>query len=352
MIESAAPLSYDFDFRGSSAVAWWDGHRTFARAYSFDGDAVLRAGRGAPAPVVLDLLEIASAAYFADRLARRRNDRDRGRGIQWPRRLSLRVGVRNLNLWKRAEVYKALVGCLEFMTEDRWEFDFVLRSAASWDIERQRALIEPMTSPDAGVMLYSGGLDSFAGIANLIDSQRSEWVLVSGVPNPRHKAMQSAQIAAARRMTPRQVFHLTVPSSLEKLTDQPAEERSQRARSFLFLTLGAIAAYRVGASTALMCENGIGAVNLPLDGTQLGTSNARAAHPLTLARFNRLVEQLFDAPVRVTNPFWCVTKGEVCRHKNVKALAHVIPNTFSCDSFPVEWEQFPARQRLRFADAA
>jgi 7-cyano-7-deazaguanine synthase in queuosine biosynthesis len=144
-----------------------------------------------------------------------------------------------------------------------------------------------------------------------------------------------AQVAAGRHLTRRNVFHLTVPYSLVATVDAPVEERSQRARSFLFLTLGVIAAERVGADALFMCENGVGAINLPMDGTQVGTSNARAAHPTTLLRFNRLLASLIGDSVRVRNPFWDITKGEACRHDNLRKLGHAITETVSCDSFPL-----------------
>jgi 7-cyano-7-deazaguanine synthase in queuosine biosynthesis len=241
----------------------------------------------------------------------------------------------------RADVQAALMTCLSFLTEDRWEFEFLPRRAARWDVEQQSILIDPQTNHTAGVMLYSGGLDSFAGLAAHLGDEHSEWALVSGVPNFRHKGPQAAQIAAARRLSPRHLYHPTVPYGLGTTIDTPAEEQSQRARSFLFLALGLVAADRIGADTLFMCENGVGAINLPLDGTQIGTSNARAAHPATLLRFNRLAQCLIGQRVRVRNPFWAATKGEACQHANVRLLGHAISETMSCDKFPLRVANVP-----------
>lgn len=341
MTDLLPPRSYVFDYQSASAVTWSDGVRTFVRDYSFDARNVIRAGAGRPSTPLLDLLEVAFAAYLSDRLARRRDARDRSRGVQWRRHLTVRVGVRDVAVWKQAHVQTALAACLNFLTEDKWEFEFLPRHAPLWDVEQQSFLIDVPANAAAGVMLFSGGLDSFAGLASHLGDKHSEWVLVSGVPNFRHKGLQAAQVAAARRLTRRSVSHLTVPYSLATTIDAPAEERSQRARSFLFLALGLIAAERVGTDDLLMCENGIGAINLPLDGTQVGTSNARAAHPATLLRFNRLVESLIGDSVRVRNPFWDVTKGEACSHDNLRELGHVIRETVSCDSFPLRVAGIP-----------
>jgi 7-cyano-7-deazaguanine synthase in queuosine biosynthesis len=341
MTDILPPCSFSFDYYSSPEVKWSDGQRTFAREYSFNAQNVIRAGARIPSPILLDLIEVAFAAYFSDRLARRRDARDRGRGVQWRRHLALRVGVRDVSLWKQADVQAALSACLNFLTEDKWEFEFLPRRAAPWDVEQQSILIAPPPNPSAGVMLYSGGLDSFAGLANHLSDEHSEWVLVSAVPNFRHKSLQASQIAAARRLTRRCLYHLTVPYGLRTTVDTPAEERSQRARSFLFLTLGLVAAEHVGTDSLLMCENGIGAINLPLDGTQVGTSNARAAHPATLVRFNHLAKCLIGDRVHVRNPFWNVTKGEACQHTNVRQLGDAISETVSCDSFPLRVANVP-----------
>jgi 7-cyano-7-deazaguanine synthase in queuosine biosynthesis len=341
MTDLLPPRSFVFDYQSTSAVTWSDSTRTFVRDYSFDARNVIRAGAGLPSTALLDLLEVAFAAYFSDRLARRRDARDRSRGVQWRRHLTVRVGVRDVSLWNQPHVQTALAACLNFLTEDKWEFEFLPRRAPLWDVEQQSFLILPTTDAAAGVMLFSGGLDSFAGLATHIGDTHSEWVLVSGAPNPRHKGLQAAQVAAARHLTRRNVFHLTVPYSLAATVDAPVEERSQRARSFLFLTLGVVAAERVGADALLMCENGVGAINLPMDGTQVGTSNARAAHPTTLLRFNRLLASLIGDAVHVRNPFWDITKGEACRHDNLRELGHAITETVSCDSFPLRIPAMP-----------
>jgi hypothetical protein len=341
MTELLPPRRFFFDYHGSPDVVWSDEQRTFARDYSIRAESVLRAGAGAVSSAIADWIEIASAIYFSDRLARRRDHRDRGRGTQWRRRLTLRIGVRVPELWSDEDVRSALSSCLDFLTEDTWDFEFLPRRAALWDIEQQVVLIDPPRNANAGVMLYSGGLDSFAGIASHLDNDHSEWVLVSGVPNLRHKLLQVSQVAAVKRFTQRPLYHLLIPFGLGSLVDAPAEEQSQRARSFLFLTLGAITAHRIGTDTLLMCENGVGAINLPLDGTQVGTSNARAAHPGTLLRFNRLAQLVFGSHFHVRNPFWNITKGEACNHANVHALAQVIGETFSCDKFPVRVANVP-----------
>src|SRR3712207_5974021 len=104
MTDLLPPRSFFFDYQSTSAVTWSDGARTFVRDYSFDARNVIRAGAGFPSTALLDLLEVAFAAYFSDRLARRRDARDRSRGVQWRRHLTVRVGVRDVSVWNQPHV--------------------------------------------------------------------------------------------------------------------------------------------------------------------------------------------------------------------------------------------------------
>jgi hypothetical protein len=116
---------------------------------------------------------------------------------------------------------------------------------------------------------------------------------------------------------------------------QRAEEWSQRGRGFLFLTLGAATALAVKNQELCVFENGIGAINLPINATQIGTYSSRAANPLTLARMENFIQLLTGASFKIRNPFLYRTKGEMCNNEVVASLASLISETFSCDGFPV-----------------
>jgi len=64
-----------------------------------DGSAVVgRLARELP-PHAADLIEIAAMTYAADRLARRKAERDTADGSGWDRQLRLQVPVRRPDLW-------------------------------------------------------------------------------------------------------------------------------------------------------------------------------------------------------------------------------------------------------------
>ena len=80
-----------------------------------------------------------------------------------------------------------------------------------------------------------------------------------------------------------------------------------------------------------MLENGIGAINLPLVGTQWGCMTSRAVHPRTLLLAQRLFSLLGDANFSVVNPHLHETKAEMCRRLPPEA-AEACRASESCDA--------------------
>jgi hypothetical protein len=104
----------------------------------------------------------------------------------------------------------------------------------------------------------------------------------------------------------------------------------------LFLTLGAVTALSAGTSELYIHENGVGAINLPYNATQVGTFNSRNVHPLSLLLMEKLASTLTGSPFVFQNPFLYTTKAQMCRHSAVRELASHIHTTFSCDGFPIQ----------------
>ncbi len=125
--------------------------------------------------VLVDLLEVASYIYAADSAVPRGGTTDAKMGARWRRKFRFVIPVRLPDLWSSDAVSSALVETLSFLSEDDYEFEF-------------RPLKNPPTVtnyfefPDAEgtaftpdeVILFSGGLDSFAGTVEQLDGARQE----------------------------------------------------------------------------------------------------------------------------------------------------------------------------------
>jgi 7-cyano-7-deazaguanine synthase in queuosine biosynthesis len=163
------------------------------------------------------------------------------------------------------------------------------------------------------IALLSGGLDSFAGAA--ISSARGGIAYLGHADNP---MVRGAQNRVARRFRDddrpldyTQVYHALGTDKLENST---------RTRALLFMSLGVALATARQASVVEIPENGFTSLNPPLGPERGGALSTRSTHPMTIARFNAILEQV-GIQVRVENPYQWLTKGEL-----VAAAAPHLPN--------------------------
>ena len=241
-------------------------------------DAAIAEWPGRPLnPAVADLIELAAAVQMIDRMERR--PPARCGGDSWARELRLVVGVRNPDLWRADGVTRQLRELLVWLTDDDWVIDFVARAGSVRPGESFRFLFPNPTEGEIA-SLYSGGLDSFAGLA-LELSEDTVPVLVSVVPNTRQGASQSHTLGSLQEQ-----FGVAVPRVAVKchLRGMQSRESSNRTRGFGFLAVAASVAAMSDISTVHVYENGIGAINLPYSRAQGGAQSTRSMHPKTLQR--------------------------------------------------------------------
>lgn len=283
----------------------------------------------------LDWIDIAMAVYVADRLSFRELEKYRS---NWKRNFGLKIAVRNLEVWLSQDIQDELKNVLSFYTDDDWEFEFVpLESYDRLSSINNKLPIPPIKPPR--VALYSGGLDSFAGaVQEIFNDSESSFILVSGATNNRQEHQQNRQVEEIIKEYPTvEIIHQTIKFGFNwNGTEHSKEENSQRTRGFLFTTLGAVTALNAGINVLEIYENGIGAINLPYDNSQVGTMNSRGVNPLSLLRMEKFIQKLTGRDFQIKNLYLFQTKGEMCRYRAVKDLADVISLTFSCDGFPVQ----------------
>ena len=334
-------MSYEYDFTNSSMPdeiegSYWITERQLAQAFF----------QGLPKKVA-DLLDVALAIYAADRRSRRDFKGDN----TGQRHIHVKVGVRDPGLWSEPDMVLRLQEFLHWMSEDVWSFHFVRRQAAPYSAEYDQFLFRrPLESP-VTVSLFGGGLDSLAGLATRIrDSQGGSYVLVSGYTHDRLASLQRLQMQQIQQTVwakgllgakPR-IYHVAIPFGLRKRKGQQ-EEKGQRTRGLVFLALGTACALQARDDTLWVYENGVGALNLPLNETQLGVDNYRGVHPRSLMMAESLFELVLDQPLRIRNPFLFHTKAEMCKALNCAGLADAVQHTVSCDSFPLRLRGKPSQ---------
>ena len=279
-----------------------------------------------PSVVAGDLFLLGGAVFCADKLARRAEAAD-----LWTRDLELRIPVSDVDLWTAAS--DCLHEALSFLSGDQWKVDFVEREMPGPD---PHEALE--AEDDEVVSLFSGGLDSFAGVIELLEAGQRV-VLVGHHDSSLTDNRQTALFAAlcdhygSDRVTQRRLLLRPAARSATQHRPLPEQEpeNTTRARSFLFIAAGIAVADALGDSTPLhVPENGFIGVNVPLTDARAGSLSTRTTHPFFIDRMRALLDDLgLRHPLE--NEFRLLTKGEALeRSPNRDLLVRLAPETISC----------------------
>jgi 7-cyano-7-deazaguanine synthase in queuosine biosynthesis len=297
---------------------------------SFDPSLLSRDLGTALDPISLDLCEIASYVYLADKGIRR------GEFDRWARQLSFLVPVRQPAKWN--SVKRHLVNTIATLTGDGLQFHFTKRKEPA-ATKSKKPSIEPrpeLKQSDC-VSLFSGGLDSFAGALLLLQQNRQP-LFISHYVNALLKNVQANLIDSIETRFAQPVEHLQYRVTSKRPPDPrfvfKAKESSHRSRSFLFLSFAAVAAAASGLDDIYICENGVLALNVPLSEARKGSRSTRHAHPLYLRYFKRLITDLYGRDFSILNPFLFWTKGKEAELVKTNGLSSVLKDTVSCWGYP------------------
>lgn len=213
--------------------------------------------------LLVDLLEVAAYVYSADWGTGRGGNIQQKFGEAWRRRFHFVIPVRDPDAWTDPDVRNALSETLGFLSEDEYHFDFVARTDTSgmqpyldYDGNRKRASFKP----DA-VILFSGGLDSLAGVVETVIGEGRSAVLVSHHSSTKIVARQRHLVGELKKMAPDKVFH--VPVKVDK-KGKIEKEFTLRSRSFLFAALAMVIGRMFGKARVRFFENGVVSLNLPI----------------------------------------------------------------------------------------
>lgn len=271
-----------------------------------------------PDPRAWDFLTIALAVIAADTAVRRDQSPD-----GWTREIELQIAVADPKFWTAQT--PILLEALRFLTTDIWSLSFLPGGISPVPPKK------PKMPDEDCVALLSGGLDSLIGVLDLTTAHKKKPYLVSqiAVGDKQRQKYFAAKIAGG-------LSHL----QLNHVVNTPAEnERSQRARSIVFLAYGvllatSLARYHLGKPVPLyVCENGFISINPPLTDFRLGSLSTRTTHPVYLT----LLQHVFDAAklnVKIENPYQFKTKGQMLAEcVDQSFLIKHASNTTSCGRY-------------------
>ncbi|MGN2246939.1 7-cyano-7-deazaguanine synthase [Frateuria sp. GZRR35] len=304
------------------------------QALNLNADGFFKALLVLPHPRSLDLLRIAAGIYTIDRITKRKKRSGNEHGM---RRISAQFEVDDLPFWSSSSVGTLLWQTIKLLTEDAWELSFVSRRRPTDDLGYQSYL--PIVPAPEQLALYSGGLDSAAGLASQLLQGADNLMLITvahhtGIPQvvQRQLAELKDLLDQQLRLVP-QVHHSTLSTFLSggKAVRLRTQEKTQRSRAFFFCAAAVLAAEAYGLDEIQMFENGVGSINLPPMGGMLGTSLAtRGAHPAFLRLMSELASEVVGEAINIRLPNAQRTKGEMLKEIAAEGLGGWVQASRSC----------------------
>ena len=274
-----------------------------------------------------DLIEIAAYVYAADAAVSRGGPVDAQMGARWRRDFAFEIPVRCPELWSEPAMLEELSRTLSFVSDDAYRFSFEQHPHPE-PIGRYFDLVTEVRGNAEAVVLFSGGLDSFAGALEELIDRRHRVALVSHWSSTKLRRVQTDLVRElAKRISRPSLFHVPVTAQLAAGTNR---EGSHRTRSFLFAALAAVVARAFGRDRVTFYENGIVSLNLPPAAQVVGARATRSTHPQSLEGFGRLFSRVFQERIRVDNPSFWRTKKEVVEQIARLGFADLIRHTRSC----------------------
>ena len=286
-------------------------------------------------PLAVDLLRVALGVYVLDRVTRRKN---RSPWSSAPRDMVIDIQVCRPEFWREPHIRRLIEEVLRFLSSDLWQVSF--SQLARQPEPRQDALQYPEAKPV--VCLYSGGLDSAAGLATWLRDNSEPVLAVCVLHQSAQKPLCDDHIRRLRNHYQRDLNLIPIRAQLMSAGRLDCQERTQRCRSFLFIAAGIVTAIAKHASRVLMFESGVGAVNAPMmSGMATGGRTTKSSHPYLLKRMSELATLIAMRPIDIELPYWQSTKAELVAvlgsqggQMGADSLAEVARKSISCVHYP------------------
>lgn len=281
-------------------------------------------------PVFYDLCDIAAYVYVADQCTSRGGKSLVNDGERWRRNLVFHIPVRQLGIWQNESVKNVLTETLDFLSDDYYDFNF----APHPHPEKPPGYFDLGKGKDGGfdadeIILFSGGLDSTAGVVEETLVHKKKVVLVSHYAAPKTKSLQdSVSDLLIDKVGKENICFL--PILANKIKGLTKSLLNQSSRSFLFLTLAATIAHIFDKNRIRFYENGVTSFNLPLIQALGSTRSSRTTHPKVLSLFSDLLQLIFQKDFKVENPFIWKTKKDIFNIIGEAGFPEIISETKSC----------------------
>lgn len=279
---------------------------------------------------IKDLLEIAGYVYAADRMISR-GESEQLEYQNWSRQLHLIIKVRDIKFWNTAAANSKLCEFLLYVSGDKSiKFTFIpgakdTGQGSIFDNEK----IELDEKDNSIVALYSGGLDSLAGIVSSLETSLNKIIIIghrSSVP-----IVKKIQKGIAKKLSeayPDRIKYF--PFDCNLTGGNRAVEETQRTRIFLYTSIALAIAVNTTKKEINVFENGITSINFSKRQDLINSRASRTTHPKTLALLQSFFNEVTEDSVTIKHPFLFKTKSDIFEIICNNNKAHLLNQTISC----------------------
>ena len=276
-----------------------------------------------------DLLEISSCVFLADRKVIRGTINDL-EYRSWSRNFNFVIKVRDIDFWDNETVKNTLSNALCFMTGDN-QISFTFEAGRNtfptnlFDNDNYDATA---TSPTR-VILFSGGLDSFTGVIDVLENINDSICLVShNSGNPATINTQKNVYNKIKELYPNRTKHIKFKCNM---TGGRAPDETQRTRSFLYSSIAYTISSNLGINELYFYENGITSLNFPKRADMINARSSRTTHPKTIKLLSDFYTLMNDGQAfKVQHPYLFKTKSDVISILKNLNKSFLVNNTVSC----------------------
>jgi hypothetical protein len=259
-------------------------------------------------PIVFDLLLLAAAVEFCDKVKKRPK-------LGWGRSIHLYLPVHEVSVWQKASVGEELVRALELLTGDRWQIEFVQRKTAALGPPQGMLPLEDKIA----VIPFSEGLDSRA-VAGLMSQE-----LGAGLVRVRLGPKESdRQLDDQGRVMPFRAVPYKISSGVLRFP-----ETSARSRGFKFAILSGIAPYLANVRRVIVPESGQGALGPSLVTVGQSHDDFRN-HPVFTSQISSFLRTLLGVTITYEFPRLWYTKGQTLQAYTAHSGSRDWKTTRSC----------------------
>lgn len=276
-----------------------------------------------------DLLEISSCVFLADRKVTRGTNNDL-EFKSWSRNFHYVIKVRDFDFWNNDKLKKLLSEALCFMTGDN-QYDFTFESGRDtfptnlFDNDNY----DTTTNEPTKVILFSGGLDSFTGVVDVLEKTQDSICLVShNSGNPTTANTQKNVYNKIKELYPGRTKHIKFRCNM---VGGRAPDETQRTRSFLYSSIAYAISSNIGVNELYFYENGITSLNFPKRADMINARSSRTTHPKTiklLSDFYSLIHE--QTAFNICHPYIFKTKSDVISILRQLDKSYLVNNTVSC----------------------